>query len=69
MHLRKSKKRRPYPHTGKVSIPEKLTGCKRDLFSNELEVLGLLKLTPIPGYAGTFPVFGESERMVQSLML
>ena len=27
--------------------------CKRDLFSNEFEVLGLLKLTPIPGYAGT----------------
>ena len=43
--------------------------CKRDLFSNEFEVLGLLKLTPIPGYAGTFPVRGESERMVQSLML
>ena len=26
---------------------------KRDLFSVEFEVPGLLKLTPIPGYAGT----------------
>ena len=42
---------------------------KRNLFSVELELLGLLKLTPIPGYAGTFPVRGESERMVQSLVL
>ena len=39
---------------------------KRDLFSVEFEVPGLLKLTPIPGFAGTFPVRGESERMVQS---
>lgn len=40
----------------------------RNLFSNELELLDLLKLTPIPGCAGTFPVRGESERMVQSQM-
>ena len=26
---------------------------KRDLFSVEFEVPGLLKLTPIPGFAGT----------------
>ena len=42
---------------------------KRDLFSVEFEVLGLLKLTPIPDCAGTFPERGESERMVQSLVL
>ena len=42
---------------------------KRDLFSVEFEVPGLLKLTPIPGFAGTFPVRGESKRMVQSLVL
>ena len=35
---------------------------KRNLFSVEFEVPGLLKRTPIPGYAGTFPVRGESER-------
>ena len=48
---------------------------KRDLFSVEFEVPDLLKLTPIPGYAGTpnsliagcatlIPVRGESERKV-----
>ena len=42
---------------------------KRNLFSVELELLGLLKLTPIPGCAGTFPVRGESEQLVHSLML
>ena len=34
---------------------------KHDLFSVECEVPGLLRLTPIPGYAGTFPVRGESK--------
>ena len=43
--------------------------CKRDLFSFEFEVPGLLKLTPIPGYAGTSPVRGESEQLVHPQML
>ena len=42
---------------------------KRNLFSVEFEVPGLLKLTPIPGCAGTFPVRGESEQFVRSLTL
>ena len=42
---------------------------KRNLFSFEFEVPDLLRLTPIPGYAGTFPVRGESGRIVQSQML
>ena len=52
---------------------------KRDLFSVEVEVPGLLRLTPIPGYAGTpnsliagcatlIPVCGESERIAHSQM-
>ena len=36
---------------------------------NEFEVPDLLRLTPIPGYAGTFPVRGESEQLVHSQML